>query len=148
MNAYLGRTTRLDDAELFEACRRLASMMGTRSITPLLARLYTEQLGEGGGPRGHFPENIPDLMLGYISTLNRNRQAEEPDHSTVHRAAELAAWECCRTTYCAGSASKDRVYGEFVARGGLKQELLDYLEMRRAISENYSSRSQLYRIFI
>jgi hypothetical protein len=34
INAYLGRTTRLDDAALFEACRRLAAMMGTRSITP------------------------------------------------------------------------------------------------------------------
>jgi hypothetical protein len=69
-------------------------------------------------------------MLGYISTLNRNRRTDEPDHSTVHRAAELAARECCRTTYCAGSASKNTVYSEFVARGGLKEELLDYLEMR------------------
>src|SRR5262249_47578739 len=100
MNAYL--RTRLADPELFDACRRLAAMMGARSITPLLARMYAEQLGGEAGSRRRLPENIPDLMLGYISTLSRNRKAEEPDQSTVRRAAELAAWECCRTTYSAG----------------------------------------------
>jgi HEAT repeat protein len=130
MNAYLGRTTRLADHELFDACRRLAAMMGARSITPLLARMYAEQLAGEGGSRRRLPENIPDLMLGYLSTLNRNRKPEEPDQATVRRAAELAAWECCKTTYSAGYASKDRVYSEFASRDGLKQDLLDYLETR------------------
>src|ERR1700721_4007157 len=69
-------------------------------------------------------------MLGYVSTLNRNRKAEEPDQPTVRRAAQLAAWECCKSTYSAGYASKDRVYSEFATHEGLNQELLDYLESR------------------
>jgi HEAT repeat protein len=128
MNAYLARTAKLADDELFEACRRLARMMGTRSITPLLARMFAEQLGGERGSR-RFPENIPDLMLGYVSMLNRNRKAEEPDQPTVRRAAELAAWECCKTTFSAGYASKDKVCSEF-ALYELKAELVDYLEMR------------------
>jgi hypothetical protein len=129
MNLYVGRTTKLDDAELFSACSRLAAMMGPRSITPLLARLYAEQLAQRG-PQDQFPENIPDLVLGYVSTLNRNRNAEEPNHLVVHRAAELAAWECCKTNYSSGSASKDKVYDEFSGCEGMKVEFLDYLETR------------------
>jgi HEAT repeat protein len=130
MHAYLGRNTKLADHELFDACRRLAAMMGARSITPLLARMYAEQLGQPRELSRGLPNNIPDLMLGYVSTLNRNHKAEDPDQRTVRRAAQLAAWECCKTTYSAGYASKDKVYSEFASHESLKQDLLDYLELR------------------
>ena len=48
MSAYVaqGGTGNVQDSELFEACRRLASMLseGGREATPLLAKLYAEQL--------------------------------------------------------------------------------------------------------
>ncbi|MEP0835726.1 hypothetical protein NDI48_31650 [Microcoleus sp. AS-A8] len=43
--AYLrGKRDRFTDTEFFDACSRLSTMVGTRNITVLLAKLYAEQL--------------------------------------------------------------------------------------------------------
>jgi HEAT repeat protein len=128
LRAYLG-SIHLPDTELYEACRRLAMLVGNRSITPLLARMYAEQLASALESRRRLPENIPDLVLGYVSALNRTRKPEDPDHTTVQHAAKLAAWECCRTTYSPGFARKEQVFKAFAA-ADLRTDLLDYLETR------------------
>jgi hypothetical protein len=129
ITACLGKTVRLPDTDLYEACGRLAALVGNRSITPLLARMYAEQLAASYASRHKLPENIPDLVLGYVATLNRARKTDDPDHSTVHRAAELAAWECCRETLSVGYAKRDRIATAF-ASVNLNITLLDYLETR------------------
>ena len=130
LNAYLGIENRMADTDLFEACRRLAIMVGTRSITPLLARMYAEQLVGAYAGQRRLPDNVPQLVLGYLSALNRERAAEDPQHGKVHRAAEITAWECCRETYSAGYASRDQVSRALAACQDLPIEILDYLEKR------------------
>jgi hypothetical protein len=47
MEAYLtqrGKRDRFTHTEFFDACSRLSTMVGTRNITVLLAKLYAEQL--------------------------------------------------------------------------------------------------------
>jgi HEAT repeat protein len=127
INAYLGQSNMLPDDKLFEACRRLATMVGVKSITPLLARMYAEQLV--GRSRG-LPENIPDLVVGYLSALNRDRKTGQPEHSTIQRAAELAAWECCKATFSSGYVKRDRVCEALSSFGELSEEHLEYLETR------------------
>jgi HEAT repeat protein len=132
MNAYLGKASQsLKDDEVWDACKQLSVLVGTgRSITPLLARLYAEQLANTIAFKREVARNIPDLILGYITTLNRERRSEDPDDVTLHRAAELTAWECCRHTFNAGYARKEKVMNVLAAQGGLRPELLDLLEKR------------------
>ena len=125
MNAYLGKNNRLADTDLFEACRRLATLVGNRRITPLLARMYAEQLANAHASQKMLPDNIPALVLGYVSTLNRDRKAEDPEHATIHCAAEIAAWECCKTTYSAGYANKNQLAKVLAACEDLKAEPLE-----------------------
>ena len=130
LNAYLGKRRRLSDIELFDACRRLASLVGKRSITPLLARMYAEQLGYGQIGGKQLPEHIPDLVLGYVSTLNRNRKPTEPDNLTIQRAAQLTAWECCKASFSSGYARREDVAKALRRDTELKAELLEYMERR------------------
>jgi HEAT repeat protein len=130
MNAYLGKNNRLADTELFEACRRLAALVGNRRITPLLARMYAEQLANAHASSQMLPDNIPALVLGYVSTLNRDRKEEDPEHATIHCAAEIAAWECCKATYSAGYATKKQVARALTLCEDVKVEPLEYLEKR------------------
>lgn len=132
MNVYLGKASQsLRDAEVWDACKQLSDLVGAgRSITPLLARLYAEQLANTIAFKKAVARNIPDLILGYVTTLNRERRTEDPEHVLLHRAAELTAWECCRHTFTAGYAKKENVFKMLAAQRGLKPELLDLLEKR------------------
>lgn len=129
LNTCLGDSSRLPDTELFEACRRLSALVGKRSITPLLARMFAEQLVATRPLGTQLPNSIPELILGYLSALNRTRKAQDPDHFSIHQAAELAAWECCRRTYRASYATKAQISKAF-ANHQVKIELLQYLEER------------------
>ena len=138
LNAYLAAAgkARLTDAELYRACSRLAEMVGTeRGITPLLARLYAEQLideAQEDGTVHELPETIPDLMLRYLNSLNRDRQSSDPDNPTVHRVAKVAAWCCLKSTYRPGTASKKDLCVELAKlnTSHSSDDLLSYLEHR------------------
>ena len=101
MEAYLSRSGKrglFDDAEFFEGCKRLSSLVGERDTTVLLAKLYAEQMialkeNQSGG---NLPENIPELMLEYVNQINR--QGSGMDDRAVHTAAKIIAWECLRRT--------------------------------------------------
>jgi HEAT repeat protein len=134
MNAYLASETEvLDDAELYEACRHLARLVGKdRSITPLLARLYVEQLSKGilrGAGARDVPADVPALVLGYLNTINRERRPTDPDQAVIREAATVAAWECCKDELRVGYARKSEVYKAF-ADGDIKSDVLDYLESK------------------
>ncbi|GAB4206178.1 MAG: hypothetical protein Fur006_63040 [Coleofasciculaceae cyanobacterium] len=120
MEAYLtqrGKRDRFTDTEFFDACSRLSTMVGTRNITVLLAKLYAEQLiaakeGTTAGAGAQFvtplPDNIPDLMLSYLNELNRDVNGDKVDDSpngdsfasrTVQEDAKAIAWECLKDHY-------------------------------------------------
>ncbi len=136
MNAYATQSgqANLEDAALFEACRGLAEMVsaGGQEVTPLLAKLYAEQLvalSERGEALENLPASVPDLMLSYLNELNRVRQEADPDDPTVHRAAAITAWECLRKTYGPGQGKKEDVRAE-LCTVDLSEELPAYLEDR------------------
>jgi HEAT repeat protein len=134
MNAYLSNAgATLADRELYEACRRLAEVVGSnRGITPLLARLYAEEIvtaSHNGAGLGGLSGSVPDLMLGYLNTLNRNRRNSDPDNPTVHSAVKLAAWECIKRTFRPGRARKSDLVAAF-KRERLDPQILAYLETR------------------
>jgi len=132
MNTYLGKASQnLKDDQVWDACKQLSDLVGAgRSITPLLAKLYAEQLANAPSRWNGIARNIPDLVLGYVTTLNRERRSDDPEYVTLHLAAELTAWECCRTTFNAGYARKEKVLNVLDAQGGLKPDLFELLEKR------------------
>ena len=134
MNAYLGKRVQpFGDAELYDACRRLADLVGKhRSITPLLAKLYAEQLARVSAKpsfSNQLPDNIPELMLGYLTTINRDRGPNDPGHEIVHRAAQVVAWECCRANLYASVAKKVNVL-KSLSDASIDSGVLSYLENR------------------
>ncbi|AFY52769.1 HEAT repeat-containing protein [Rivularia sp. PCC 7116] len=118
MEAYLtqrGKRDLFDDAEYFDACRRLSLMVGKRNITALFAKLYAEQMIAKAGVEeidsfvNNLPLNIPDLMLGYINELNRETADSELDNPTVQKDAKIIAWECLKNNFRPSATKLDDV---------------------------------------
>jgi HEAT repeat protein len=84
MNAYLRQANlELEDANLFEACRRLSVMVGKRrGITPLLAELYAKALikvyGQRDSPQ-NLPSTIPELIVQYLDDLSSSGEGQRFD---------------------------------------------------------------------
>jgi HEAT repeat protein len=95
-----------DDEEYFEACKQLSRMAGERDITVLLAKLYADQMvaAKESPDADELPKTIPDLILRYLSELNRNVGGE--DNRVVHRDCKAIAWECLKPTYRPGPAER------------------------------------------
>ena len=107
MVAYL-KNENFEDTDYFEACGRLSRIAGSRGITVLLAKLYAEQMiavKKEVTAAEDMPDSIPDLMLGYLNWINRNRTDKDPDHRTVQRIAGVIAWKSIEKTFRPGEAS-------------------------------------------
>lgn len=134
MGAYLTQVGKRDlftDAEFFAACSRLSDMVGRRNITPLLAKLYAEELiaakvNAAKERTVNLPTNIPDLMLSYLNELNRDVHENKLDDRTIQRDAEVAAWACLKENYVPTCAMKDEVVAELEGEDAEKR--LNYLE--------------------
>jgi HEAT repeat protein len=120
LEAYLvrrGKRELFDDAEYFDACRRLSLMVGDRDITVLLAKMYADLLigSRLAQSADDLPDNIPDLMLGYLNEINRSVTAKlRLDDRTVHQDVKILAWECLKETYrpsCTGRAMAIKALG-------------------------------------
>lgn len=104
VQAYLERQNKEkileDDSELFRACTRLSDMMKAtlRSATVLLAKMYVDQVIDVGGLKtAQLPDNIPELMLKYLSWLNRPEaiaRGMRRDDDEIYRDAKVVAWKC------------------------------------------------------
>jgi hypothetical protein len=136
INAYLSAAgqAHLTDSELFDASRRLSELvtMGT-GITPLLARLFAEQLVDlqkQGKPISELPRTVPDLMLSYLNSLNRDRAQSDPENVDVHKAAKIAAWECLKKTFKPGQPGEKETIRTALANARLSDALLGTLETR------------------
>lgn len=104
LEAYLtrrGKREQFTDSEFFNACSRLSMMVGDRSITALLAKLYAEQLiaAKDGVWDGNMSDNIPDLMLSYLNELNAGLTGEKISDRVVQEDAKAIAWECLKQTF-------------------------------------------------
>jgi HEAT repeat protein len=145
MEAYLtqrGKRDLFTDSEFFDACRRLSLMVGQRNITVLLAKLYAEQtIAAKEGTAADLPDNIPDLMLGYLNELNRGAAENEPDNRTVQRDAKAIAWECLKQTYKPASAKRDDVLAVLAALNGNNnaEVNLKHLEKRLRLIQTVGS---------
>src|SRR5260370_27937389 len=67
------------------------------------------------GSADDLPDNIPDLMLGYLNEINRSVTAKlRLDDRTVHQDVKILAWECLKETYrpsCTGRAPAIKALG-------------------------------------
>ncbi|HBL14850.1 MAG TPA: PBS lyase, partial [Cyanobacteria bacterium UBA11162] len=125
-----------DEAECHETCGQLCKLVGKhRNITVLLARMFAKQkiaAKEGTIEHdGDQSDNIPDLMISYLNTLNETNQVcgyEKLDDDTVRKDAKIIAWECLKSSYKAEPAKRQDVLD---ALGGDNPEKhLNYLEKR------------------
>ncbi|MGA3025259.1 MAG: HEAT repeat domain-containing protein [Bryobacteraceae bacterium] len=136
INAYLTEAGQnaLTDSELFDASRRLAELVTMETgITPLLARLFAEQLVDlqkHAKPISDLPRTVPDLMLSYLNSLNRDRAPDDPENADVHKAAKIAAWESLKETFKPGQPGAKDTIRKALADAQLSDTLLDTLETR------------------
>jgi len=101
LESYLsqqGKRTLFDDPEYFEACRRLSVLVGRREITPLLGKLYADQLiAQKEMAAANPPATMPELMIRYVYELNRAiEKGHRRSDTDVLRDAQRTAWECVR----------------------------------------------------
>ncbi|WP_313931118.1 HEAT repeat domain-containing protein [Nostoc sp. FACHB-133] len=146
MEAYLmqrGKRDRFTDQEFFDACNRLSLMVGQNNITVLLAKLYAEQLIASKDVTSNIsalPENIPNLMLGYVNELNRDVTDNQFDDRTVHQIAKTIAWECLQQSYQPGTAKRVDAIAALAALGIDDPEAhLNYLEKRLHLIQTIGS---------
>ncbi|MDJ0731667.1 MAG: HEAT repeat domain-containing protein [Crocosphaera sp.] len=119
--------------EFFAHCAQLSRIAGQGDITVLLARLYTDQMINAKEKSARafcilLADNIPDLMLSYLNTLNRDIQEHKLDDRKVHKAAKIVAWECLKKTYTPTTAMREDT---LMALGiDEAEQYLEYLEKR------------------
>jgi HEAT repeat protein len=133
INVYLAEAGQvaLTDSELFDASRCLAECAKSTGITPLLAFLFAQHLvalQEDRKPTSDLPRNVPDLMLAYVNTLNRDRNQAGFENLEVHKAVKLTAWECLEDTFKPGQAGEKASIRAALRRAGASESLLEYLE--------------------
>jgi HEAT repeat protein len=107
---YLEKRDLFSQEEFFESCRSLASIVGQRDVTPLLAKCFAEQVvaSHGGNSTTDLPQNIPDVMINYVCLLH-SRIENQPKLEDVLDAAKLTAWQCMKASYRPGIAKRKTV---------------------------------------
>jgi hypothetical protein len=136
MDSYLkqrGKRDLFEDVEYFDACKKLAGMVGTRAITVLIVKMYADQMidaKEHGSDE--LPHHLPELMLRYLNNLNRDAKVDEPDNRRVQHAAKIIAWECLKPIY-RPSVTKRSTVVTALKREIQVDNLLRYLEKQLQI---------------
>ncbi|MDF5709220.1 MAG: HEAT repeat domain-containing protein [Nostoc sp. S4] len=93
-----------DQQNFLKECAKLAGIVGDKkTIIVLLAKLYADRMVNAKeNLRGtkHSPDNIPDLIVEYLKTLNSDAQRRtNQEYHTFEADAELIAWECVQQDY-------------------------------------------------
>lgn len=129
------------EPELLKACARLVeTVQGRRPdaagperfVTPLLAKLYVEQIMHclvDGGTVEDLAGSVPELVLNYLNILNRYRRPGDPDDATVYAVAGAVAWQCIIDNFWPGPVPRRRVL-ERLTDIDHAADRLDDLEMR------------------
>ncbi len=97
------------DEEFFDSCRRLTRLVGKRTVTPLLAKLYIEQLVKANksGSSVELPDNIPSMILRYLDELQSDTDPQVKRQTQAD--AMTVAWLCIRDEFAPATASRDIV---------------------------------------
>jgi hypothetical protein len=149
INAYLAAAGQasLSDSEMFEASRRLADLVTMETgITPLLARLFAEQLvrlTKDNEPIQNLPRSVPDLMLAYLNSLNRDRSETDVDDPTLHRAAKIAAWECLRPSMRPGQPALKSSIRDALTQANIDPSLVQRLETLRVMKTDQPAQTHV-----
>ncbi len=137
MDTYLELQKQRDlfeNDEFLNICLRLSRMVGQRTITVLLARLYADQMIERQqGTADRPPDSIRDLMFNYLNQLNRQIPDDaKRDEFQVRQDAQFVAWECLRQTYQPTTATRQAVLAALESQGKAEEARarLQYLEQR------------------
>src|SRR5262249_11423147 len=112
-------------------CKGLSRLVRDRDLTVLLAVLYARQVlaRQTKTLEEELSNNIPDLMLRYLSEVNRGvPDPERLADATVHRDAKLLAWACLQARV--RPAAVKREHAATALRGDDPERRLDYLERR------------------
>ena len=150
MGAYLkyqGKRNLFEDQEFFEGCSRLSAMVGKGEITIMLAKLYADQMiaVKTNETLDNLPDNIPKMMLDYLSRLNSIVE-NKLDNLVVHRDAKVIAWECIKQTYQPGMAQRNVVLAQL---GRDEPEArLKYLENRLGIIQTIKPEENQIRFYL
>jgi hypothetical protein len=126
--AQYGKSGLFDnDEDFFEACRGLSHLVGRRSITALLAKMYIDQLivSRERAPRTSMPEDIPEMMLRYLDMLHID--ASDDRKREVQEDAIEIAWLCLRERYTPVAVTVEEVL-RALNRNGQAEARLAYLE--------------------
>ncbi len=105
MHAYFNLKNKSElfkDSDFNQGRNRLAAMMGTKTANVLLAKLFADQMikaKEAGKYLVDLPQNIPDLIEGYVTELTMNAPMVLYDLQQTHRDIKAIAWECVGRTY-------------------------------------------------
>jgi len=144
LEAYLtkyGKRDLFTDSEFFDACSHLSHMVGQREITAMLATLYGQQLINSKVESAQdisaiVSDNIPDLMLSYLSQLNQeltyNKLSEcKFDDRTIHKDAMRLAWACVEEKLSPTAIKRENAISALAElRGEEAEKHLIYLEHR------------------
>lgn len=138
-----GKRHLFDVREYCDALLHLSQIVtDKRDVTVLFAKLYADQMiaiAEGSTIES-LPDNVPDLMLGYINELNRNVTEGKLEDEIIQRDAKVVAWECLKQSFKPEPADREQIInslaalegeGETAKEGARKR--LKYLEDRLAL---------------
>jgi len=102
------------DDEYLDHCLRLTKMVGERSITPLLAKLYVDQMvARKAGKRDEdLPQDIPELMLRYVSLINTTTNTGQIDDRKLLAVLKVAAWHCVKDSLQLGNGKFEAIVKE------------------------------------
>ncbi|CBN54011.1 MULTISPECIES: HEAT repeat domain-containing protein [Kamptonema] len=104
----LGKIHLFGGSRFHYACGDLAKLLEGienqgRSTTVLFAKLYADVLiankTADNTSDDDSPKNIPDLMLSYLTEINRDVAEDKLSDNEVHEIAKMLAWECLKVTY-------------------------------------------------
>jgi HEAT repeat protein len=136
LEAYLtemGKRSLLTDEEFFDSCGKLSRIVGQRTITVLLAKLFADQViklkeqTEGIEPL----EDVPALFVRYINSLNQTVVDGQADFRTVQKDCRAAAWRCVRDHLVPTDTRRDDVLQSLA--GPDSETRLSYLEKRLSV---------------
>jgi hypothetical protein len=97
----LGKGELFEDEVILDGCRLLSKIVSNRDITPLLAKLFVEQMvaQQQETLDEELPNNVPTLMLQSIKVLYGKTPSDSLALRDVIRAAKVIAWECISNDY-------------------------------------------------
>jgi hypothetical protein len=136
VEAYLkgsGNREQFNDTEFFGVLSGLATMVGDRDVTALLAILYADQAvsEKNQAVTGALAGNIPDLFLNYLRELASSARDDDDEVRRVLCDAKAVAWECLKASFRPAAIGRNHAISA-IKDADLQKRKRDYEEKRPA----------------